>query len=138
MASKSAFPTVNRIFRDLPPIFHTEIKFPDLLKKLSLEDMAEAWGQRRRRARAQKVRAKCESGPAAPVAKRFVLEGELGPGRSTRFSIARQDFDLNESPFIVGEMEFGSFAKVSGMIQTDGTYLASSVTVTRHFTPTKG
>ena len=70
----------------------------------------------------------------APPAQRkitFTLEGEVRTGADTLYSIDGEDFDMDDSTFMFGELRVGSQAIVKGHLLAGNIRHATSVKVTQ-------
>lgn len=59
----------------------------------------------------------------------FTLQGKLEPGEDSAFSINGQDFVLDDSTWMIGELVFGARATIKGVISERGERLAKSIVV---------
>jgi hypothetical protein len=70
----------------------------------------------------------------APPAQRkitFTLEGEVRTGADTPYSIDGEDFDMDDSTFMFGELRVGSQAIVKGHLLAGNIRHATSVKITQ-------
>lgn len=59
----------------------------------------------------------------------FNMQGKLEPGEDSAFSINGQDFVLDDSTWMIGELVFGARATIKGVINEHGERLAKSIVV---------
>ena len=61
----------------------------------------------------------------------FTLEGEVRTGKDTMYSIDGEDFDMDDSTFMFGELRVGSQAIVKGHLLAGNIRHATSVKITQ-------
>jgi hypothetical protein len=61
----------------------------------------------------------------------FTLEGEVRTGKDTLYSIDGEDFDMDDSTFMFGELRVGSQAIVKGHLLAGNIRHATSVKITQ-------
>ena len=65
------------------------------------------------------------------VQNRFDIEGRLSAGRENLFSVDNQDFIIDDNTWILGDLKYGSNAKVKGSIDKIGRKYARTIIAER-------
>lgn len=109
-------------------ILDRKIPLPAFLEtSISLSETAE----RARRYLERQTRRNRTSRKRAPQAHptAFSLQGEISRGTDTQYAIDGKDFFVSPDAWIFGDVRLGTRARIAGVIQIDGVYSATKITI---------
>ena len=114
----------------LPAFLLKEIPLPSFLTKpINLPSLGSSRGNIKR-SYSKKSSKSANASSAKPKIGQFFLEGILQHGNRTRFAIGNRDFEIEPNTWIIGNVEFGSTARVKGSIQGEQN-IATQVVILR-------
>lgn len=108
----------------LPEVFHKPIPLPMVgyMKEIlfsPLPGFSAPTVKVKKRIQTKKVNKDIDVGKPALKAKagQFLIEGLIECGKKSRFMIADKEFDIDANTWIIGNVEYGAFARVKGVAQ---------------------
>jgi len=112
----------------LPAFFHKELPLPAILTTpMNLGDILRtpihipgiSSKRSRRKSFSKRTISTARVANSKGKTGQFVVEGSIQRGEKARFAIDNKDFDIDANTWIIGNVEYGAWARVKGCTQGD-------------------
>ncbi len=116
--SKNSF--FDRFRGHLPEILYTKVPVPNFLETpITIPNLFQKQPQRRR------TKPPTSTAPSV-TDRRNTLEGVVGPGATGLYAINQTDIEIHSGTWIIGDLEYGTFARAKGKFM-GGKFLVTQI-----------